>query len=332
MNSGEIIDQVRRITGDVEEPYLCNDDEFMKYLNEAVNEASKRSFLNKTSDPAFLEVPSKGIITVSGVGQGAGFIKQILVDNQNIITNSVAYDTAFGDVATSTKLANEINSTGLFIATIVAANIVISPIAGSGSQFNNLYPIINQDAMFATAGQITGGVDGICRFSLLPNKKEYKFSDKILKFENFYFGNMEKNMQLSDYRSLNDSALANYNQKGKPDTIIYGMSNTSFIVGKIPDKKCFLTATVFYKPSKPLIKASDIPEIPDEFHSKLVDYILFKVYNKVDAEIDHLELADRHKKLFEEEFNDNSMTNAFEQKNTLSRFFNDMSSLNNYDL
>lgn len=326
MNVGEIKDQYRRASGDLFEPYLCNDDEILIHLNEATDEAAKRSFLLKTSDMSVGETQASGTLTISG---STGSISSIIIDGKNIITNPVSY--TGNDSVTAQILAAEINSTYLFEAKAVSNVVTIKPLAGSGAYFNNAYPIITQSPEIATPTIISGGIDGICRTTFFPNKKEYKFSQRILKFENFFIGEMTKQPYLRNYRFLSEHELAAYSKAGNVDSIIYGMSNDSFIVGSIPNKKGFIQATVYYKPLHKLVKNTDIPEIPEEFHSKLIDYILHKVYLKNDAEIEGIELSNKHLAIFEKEFNDSLFTSAFQQKNDLGYFFGDSTTLNSYN-
>lgn len=307
MNLGEIKQNIRAIAQDVSEySYLWSDEEIVQYVNEGQIEACRFApWILRSSSLSLGETKSSSKLTVFGT---FGTISSILVNNVNIITNPINYTS--NDNTTAAIIANEINNTGLFEAELSENIITLKPLDGFGSFYNNIVPVIVSTNEFVTATAFSGGIDGICRIQLKPNVREYKFSNKILKIEAMYLGDSQKKLCAIDFRDLTDSQKAIAAQKGDVEAILYGMSNDSFYVAKIPTVKNYINLTVSYMPLKNLRLNSDIPEIPEQYHSKLIHYALYKMYQKNDIEAEQLDISSFHYSKFIEEFGDNQFAAA----------------------
>lgn len=319
MNLGELKQHIRAVAQDVSEfSRLWTDEEIIQYVNDGQIEACRNApWILKTSSMSVGEVKPKSILTVDGF-LGNGTVSKILVNNQNIITNPVTYNN--DNSLTASLLSNEINDTGLFTATVNGAVITIEPVESNGSFYNNQVPLIVATSNYLTATQFTGGIDGICRIQLKPNVKEYTFSNKLLKIESFYLGENQKKLAIKDFRDLcdNDKNLAK--QKGSVECILYGLGSNSFYVARVPTVKDYINMTVYHLPLKSLRANSDIPEIPEYLHSKLVHYALYKMYMKNDIEGEQMDISNFHYSKFIEEFGDNQF-GAISNKNNEVFFF-----------
>ncbi len=317
MNLGEIKQNIRAVAQDVSEySYLWSDEEIVQYVNEGQVEACRFApWILKSSSLSLGETRSSCQITVFGT---FGTINSISVNNVNIISNPVNY--TVDDLTTAAILANEINDSGYFEATLSNNIITLKPAEGNGSLYNNMIPIINSTNSFTTVTPFLGGVDGICRIQLKNNVREYKFSNKILKIEGMYLGLEQKKLCAADFQNLNESQKKISMQKGAVEGIIYGMSNDSFYVSKIPTEKNFINLTVCYMPLKSLRLNSDIPEIPEQYHSKLIHYALYKMYQKNDIEAEQMDISSFHYSKFMEEFGDNQFAAASGRNNQMFFF------------
>lgn len=303
MNTGELVRLTRQSAQDIGETVLWTDEEILSYLNEGQIEACRNARLLKTMSMELGEVSSTTTLTINS---NFGSITSILVAGINILINTLNYTN--DNSITAMYLSAEINETGLFISTVNGNVITLKPQAGNGEFYNNIIPIINSTTNGISVLPFAGGVDGVARFTLKPNKKEYKFSNKVIKFDGFYLGTNQKRLKTADFRDLNDSDKTTLNQKGIPNYILYGMSNDSFYVGQIPNTKDFINATVYYMPLKTLSRNADIPEIAEHLHSKLIHYALYKMYQKNDIEANQLDISSFHYQKFIEEFNDNQFS------------------------
>lgn len=324
MNLGDLKEAFRWTTRDVEGELLWKDSQLVAWANEAQDQAALRSPLLKTSDLGLGETASKATITIAGT---SGTITAVTIGQMNIIVNPVTWTT--DNNTTAQLLANEINTQNFVTATVASNVLTLTPLAGNGAGYNNLIPVVNSSVPLSTATAFVGGVDGICRITIKPNQTVYSFSPKICKIENFYIPNGPRTPRLVDYRLLHDSQRYEFNKQGRVEVIIYGESTTSFRVGYTPKFNEVIQMTVFYRPLTRMVKDTDTPEIPEQFHSRLVDYMLYKAYNTVDSEADHTDLSDRYLSIFEKEFNDGMMSDAAVQFNP-SFFFGDRSTWNNF--
>lgn len=317
MNFGELKRLTRAAAQDTSTySNLWSDEEIESFLNEAQVEACRNSKLLYTTSPTVGETRARCEITVFGM---SGTISSILTDNINIITNPVAYTS--NDNTTAALLSNEINNTGLFEATVVGNIITLIAPEGSGSSYNNVTPIIVSTNSFTTVTSLNGGVDGICVIHYKPNKKEYKFSSKLLKIEAAYRGDEQKRLYFRDFRDLNDSDKMLCNQKGDVEVVLYGMSLDSVYLGKVPAKKGYVSLSAYHLPLRTMKANSDIPEIKEEYHSKLIHYALYKMYQKNDIEGGQLEISEFHYNKFKEEFSDNQFAAASNKTTNLLFFF-----------
>lgn len=312
MNLNEMVRLVRATAQDTSEySYLWSDEEIIRFLNEGQIEACRNApWLLRSSSMSLGETRSKCEITVFGT---YGTISSITINGVEIISQSVNYTS--NDNTTAALLANEINDNGLFEATVKNNIITLNPLPGNGSFYNNMIPIITSTNSFTTITAFAGGIDGICRVQLKPNIKEYKFSSKLLKIEGFYLGDKQKKMIVKDFTVLNEYDKSIISQKGDVEAIFYGMSNDSFYVGKIPKVKDYVNMTVCYMPLKELKSQNDIPEIGEQYHSKLIHYALYKMYQKNDIEAEQLDISNFHYAKFMEEFGDNQFAAASGRNN-----------------
>lgn len=319
MNIGELKQHIRAVAQDVSEfSRLWTDEEIIQYVNEGQVEACRNApWILKTSSMSVGEVKPKSTFTVDGL-LGTGTISQILVDGQNIISNSITYNN--DDSITASLLTNEINDTGLFTATVNGGVITVEPVESNGSYYNNVAPIVVATNSYLTVTQFTGGIDGICRVQLKNNVKEYTFSNKILKIESLYLGENQKKLSVKDFRDLTDNDKQLAKQKGEVECVLYGIGNDSFYVARVPNKKDYINMTVCYLPLKTLRNNSDIPEIPEYLHPKLVHYALYKMYMKNDIEGEQMDISNFHYSKFIEEFGDNQF-GASSNKNNQVFFF-----------
>ncbi len=318
MNFGELKQLTRVIAQDTGTHVLWKDEEISQALNEGYFEACRNAKLLKTSSLSFGETRSKSEISIFGT---YGILSSLLVSNINIISNPVTYTS--NDITTASLLANEINDTGYFEAILNNNIISLYPLPGNGTLFNNVMPIFTFTNSFATATQFSGGVDGICRIQLKPGVREYKFSDKILKIEDMYLGDNQKKLCKHDFQLLSDSHRKMSMERGDVSSILYGMSTNSFYAAKIPNIKDYINMTVFHLPLNALKLNSDIPVIQEQYHSKLIHYALYKLYQKNDIEAEQLDISFFHFGKFTEEFGDNQFAAASNQTTNLRFFFGD---------
>ncbi len=317
MNLGELKQNVRAIAQDVSEySYLWSDEEIVQYLNEGQVEACRYApWILKSSSLSLGETRSVSNITVFGT---YGTIQSVKVGDTNIISNTVDYTT--NDNTTAALLANAINEAGYFEATVKNNVVSVYPLEGNGSYYNNMIPIITSTNSFTTVTAFAGGVDGICRIQLKPNVREYKFSQKLLKIEAMYLGDNQKKLCAVDFRDLRDNDKTLAKQKGEVEAILYGIGNDSFYVAKIPTVKDYINFTACYMPLKTLRNNADTPEIPEQYHNKLVHYALYKMYQKNDIEAEQFEISNFHFSKFIEEFGDNQFAAASGRVNQLIFF------------
>lgn len=317
MNLGELKQNVRAIAQDVSEySYLWSDEEIVQYLNEGQVEACRYApWILRSSSLSLGETRSSSVITVFGT---YGKITSITVAGVNIINQEIDYTS--NDNTTAALITNAINEYGLFEATLKNNTITINPLAGNGSYYNNIVPIISSTNSFTTVTAFAGGIDGICRIQLKPNVREYKFSQKLLKIEAIYLGEDQKSICAIDFKDLEDSQKKNSKQVGVVEAILYGIGNDSFYVAKVPNVKDYLQFTACHMPLKQLKSNSDTPEIPEQYHSKLIHYALYKMYQKNDIEAEQIDISNFHFSKFIEEFGDNQFAAASGRVNQLIFF------------
>ena len=316
MNLGQLVRSTRTLLTDTSDyNRLFSDEEIKEALNEALIQACRNARLLKTSSLSLGETRASCEITIFGT---SGIINSIIIDGLNIISNPITYTS--NDNTTVALLSNEINDTGIFESTVVNNLITLRPIEGFGAYFNNITPIIEQTNLIATTSSLQGGIDGIARITLKRNKKEYQLSDKIIKIEDIRLGEKEKTLCMVHYKYLSDHRKQELTKLGEPCTVIYGMGNNNFRLGKIPAQKDFLNLTVYHLPLEKLINNSDVPPIKEHYHLKLIHYALYHLFMKNDIEVDEKELAMFHLQRFQEEFNDNAFGSA-SQENDLYSFF-----------
>lgn len=305
MNTGELELSFRRAFQDTESDYFVTSDEFRSYLNEAEEEACRRSRLLVATDLSTGETKAQSTITITG---DSGSITSILVDNINILTNVIAFTgSAF---TTAALLSNDINSTGLYTASVSNTTITINPLEGVGADLNNIAPIIT-GTLLNTFTSFIGGVDGICKIKTKANKSVYELSTRILKTNAFYYGETLKKLDIIDYREMDECKQNWQASKGEPMAVIVGLNSSKINLYKVPLVSSTILMNVVHLPLKKMLYDEDIPSIPEHYHEKLIYWCLFKAYSKNDSETQNGTASNYFKGLFANEFGEDLSTTAF---------------------
>lgn len=305
MNKGELELSFRRAFQDTEQNYFVTSEEFTNYLNEAEEEACRRARLLVATDLSTGEIKAKSTITITG---DSGSIDSVLVNNINIISNAILFTgSAF---TTAALLSNEINSLGLYTATVKNNIVTIYPLDGIGSDINNIAPIV-LGTLLTTFTPFTGGVNGICKISLLPNKSTYDLSNKIFKLNAVYYGIEQKKLELVDYREMDEFSRTWRTSKGIPSKVVVGLNSNKLDIYKIPEIKENLLMNVTYLPLVKMVLNTDVPSIPEYLHEKLIYWVLYRAYSKNDSETQNTSSANYFRQLFVNEFGEDQTTNAF---------------------
>lgn len=314
-NLDQLDQQYRRLADDLVQPYLCDKDEIRDYFNEAIVEACRRSKFLVTSDPSVGETQSTA--TINFTSGSSGSIDSIFVGQVNILSQSIPFTSSLSN--TLIAVANNINATGIYSALVGGVNLQITSPVGSGSSNNLIYPIVNVSAgsdIVCTPGYFTGGIDGICRISLKPNKYIYNYSDKIIQIKRAELGSTQRKIWSIDYRMLDEKLPSWRTKTGTPRWLVYGMESNAFRVFNNPTTADTINLTVTYLPLTELVYGEDVPPIPERYHDKLVSWVLYRVYCKNDTQVKQgvVNLAKKSLMDFEAEFGGRDFNNAHEEQ------------------
>lgn len=127
-------------------------------------------------------------------------------------------------------------------------------------------------------------VNFIGRINLVQGQSVYTINSKILKINHIYRSDTTK-IEVIDYRDM--AGKWKTRESNRVQYIVIGEDNDSFTVYPTPNQNDYLVMNVDYLPDL-LLEDNDIPLIPEQWHSKLVDYALFRGYQKNDSELLHV--------------------------------------------
>ena len=305
MNKGELELSFRRAFQDTEQNYFVTSEEFTSYINEAEDEACRRARLLVATDISTGEIKAKSTITIDG---SSGSIDSVLVNNINIISNVINFTgSAF---TTAALLSNEINSKGLYTATVRNNIVSIFTLDGVGSDLNGISPIV-MGTLAVTFTAFSGGVNGVCKISLLPNKSTYELSKRIFKLNAIYYGSEYKKLDIIDYREMDESYRNWRSQKGTPIYAVVGLNSNKIDIFRTPETKDKLLLNVTHLPLTKMVLNEDTPSIPEQYHEKLIYWALYRAYSKNDSETQNNSSANYFRQLFANEFGEDTTTNAY---------------------
>ena len=140
-------------------------------------------------------------------------------------------------------------------------------------------------------------VNFLGRINIISGTIDYEFSSRIIKI-NAIFDNNGNEIPVVDYRDMpsNWRTVTGSNI----EKIVVGQNNYGLsIYPKVTSGH--LIMNINYIPEY-LSGLNSVPLIPEQWHRKLIDFILYKAYTKNDSESQNLDKADKHLEKFIKNF------------------------------
>lgn len=276
MNLGQIIALTRQGLADEKMPHLWTDAELANYATDAERELARRLYLLNDSDTV-------GYVTLSGTG---GQVDSLSVAGVAITGGAVAYST---DLATTAEnLAANINamtSVPNYRAVARGLRVVIKANPGTG------YPAASYSLAAAVSGGTLGAtttiLSGLCRHVLAVGQRFLPLHSKVVRITRFKPGSVSRPIGLytkddMDYSMAGWEALAS----GSLVAAVPDYKRREVIVVPPPSAADVIETDCDRLPLFDLTAGdlNAIPEIGEEYHIDMTEWMKRQAYRKNDVE------------------------------------------------
>ena len=272
MTLEELITQYRLKLDDVASPYNWSDEEITGFINDTVDILCEKCFLLEETGIESGAIPITFTAATKKITRATGsFLQNGFMEDDIIHTTSAA------------------NAGPFTIASVSALEIVISEALVNGSETVSV----------ATAISTIFLKDGI---------PVYASDNRIVRIQEAYIDPEQDPLVI-----LRETAIPymNYNHRGwrvadKADPqclLTRGFGSNKVRPWPTPKADDTLLMTIFRRPRTRLdfTDQAKSPEIPDELHKHMLNYVLHLAYSKHDAETEDLLRAQKHLALFEQQ-------------------------------
>lgn len=151
----------------------------------------------------------------------------------------------------------------------------------------------------------------ICQITTVPGQAEYAIDPKVIFI--LRVANTSKSNRILPPVKFETMDMFEHNwesRTGEPKAYVVGMNNRKITLTPTPTEAHVLKVSVARLPLVDLESPSDVPEIKEEYHQGIVNWMLYRGFSKKDAEVEDKELARAALRAFEEEFGTREQANA----------------------
>ena len=162
------------------------------------------------------------------------------------------------------------------------------------------------DSSFPVVGS-SSEVDGdpSTRVEVIPNVWVYELDPKVLFVRRALWGSEQIPLNFVSHRDLDRSFHGWDKRIGDPTTVVTGLDSSwdrqTLRLTPIPDRSGFIYLTVVRAPLG-MVNPTDSPEIAERWHRKLLNWVMYRVYNLAETETYNPELANSYLAMFEKDF------------------------------
>ena len=275
---------LRDIVGADTEKKWSDEEIINDYANEAQDKLCEKLFLLEDYDTVG-ENLATGKVTIIGV---AGQIDSVTVNGITITSGIVAFDATL--TKTATNLAANITaftSIPNYTATSSGAVVTISAIAGTGSNPNGFIVVATTSGgLTAVISDMTGGY-ALTKIYLIANKASYDLHPKTLIVMRAKLTGLSGTLAMMNRKELDIEVGGNWEDRtGTPEIIAPNIKMRKVIFVPVPTVAVTCTLGVVRYPLIPLSLAqlNGSPEIAEEYHKYLFNWIYHRCFSKTDAE------------------------------------------------
>lgn len=304
MNVGDIFDLYRKEIDDavgIDSCKLVPDWQALRYLNDAENEACRRSRL--LIDSSTTETVASGTVVIAGA---SGSISFVTVNGVTITSGSVAFSTDLE--TTAAALAANINaytSNPNYTAKSFMDTVTVFAAAGSGATPNG-YAIAATTVTLTTRCSPLAGGGPLCSISLVAGTSLYTRNPKLLRIRRAKVASRSLPLYGMTMKEMDDADPGWEARTGTVEALVLGMDTGKFRTYRIPTASDTMTVTGVRLPLVPMATRTDYPEINERFHYSLIHWMKFKTFSVQDSEIYKPGLAKEALEMFENEFGQKS--------------------------
>lgn len=254
------------------------------YANDAEDKLCEKCHLLEDYDTVG-ENLTTGTVTLTG---SAGQIGSVSVNGITITSGAVSYNTSL--TVTATNLASNITaytSAPNYTATSSGAVVTISAVSGTGSNPNDyVVSATVSGGMGATTTNMTGGY-ALTKIYLLANKASYDLHPKTLKIVRGKLSGQIIPLDIYSSKKQLDMEWVSWEEMtGTPRGLIQNIKMKKVQFVGIPDTTYTCTLGVIRYPliKMSAIRLDDTPEIAEEYHKYLFNWIYHRAFMKNDAD------------------------------------------------
>lgn len=262
---------------------LWEDLEIAEYINNAIEQLCKDCKLIE-DDYSVNEVLVTGTITLSGI---SGSINSVKVNGITITSGVVPFNGTLAQ--TATDLASNITiytSSPNYTAIADGAVVTISAITGTGSNPNGYVVTATTTTLVAICTNMVGG-DSLTELYLVKDQSIYGLNSKILTIELAQINDQIRPLIIKTRKEMaREFAGWKTFTSAVPLYLIPMIDQRKVVFSPPPDTNytCVLSVTRLPLTELSLTDTNASPEIPEEFHRNLFNFIRYKAFSKYDSE------------------------------------------------
>lgn len=165
----------------------------------------------------------------------------------------------------------------------------------------------------------------LCNLQVTSGESVYKLDSRIL-----YIKKIKTSAHTSIIQPIKSHILETFdsdweNRVGRVDYAVTDHNSKSITLYRVPSEDQTLKLTIIRLPLNKLVNYDDTPEIPEEYHLNMLNYVYYLAYMKQDVEGNSEKRSMMFYQIFESEFGPKYLASALQEEfeNENAYIFND---------
>lgn len=181
-------------------------------------------------------------------------------------------------------------------------NDVAAPYFCSDARFTNFANEAQREACRRARLIVDSTTASVCQIAITSNNAIYPLDPSVLFVRRATVDGQSRPLVRVHHRDLDARGTEWMTETGDIDAWVVGLDSRKLRLYRVPTANGVLRLTVQRLPLAKLVVPTDLPEVDERYHERLVDWMLYRYYSTNDAELRDDKAAQNALAAFEGEF------------------------------